>query len=273
MSIEAAVRYSAKHGNEATVIMLDDEIAAEEYGNGFNAEKAHALYSGTKSFWGPLAIRAEEDGLLRLDENVAETIDEWRDDVAKRQITVRMLLSLTAGFGFGGLGSAVPPYERAIATPLKNTPGATFTYGGVPLQIFGALLSRKLEAASLGDSPHEYLMKRLLAPARVDVASWRILGDGTKPLPTGAFLTAREWLRYGSYVAKRRDEFAACFQASEAHGRYGLGWWLDPEQSFFYASGSGGQGLYIIPAQDLVAVHFGKSSSYRHPAFLKSLLN
>lgn len=272
MSIEAAIAYSARHGNEATVIMLGDEVVAEEYSNGFDAERPHAVYSGTKSFWGPLAVRAEEDGLLRLDELVVETIDEWRDDPAKREITIRMLLSLTAGFGFGGLGTAVPPYDRAIATPLKNAPGATFAYGGVPLQVFGALLSRKLEASSLGRTPHEYLTKCLLASAGVRVASWRTLKDGTQPLPTGAFLAAREWLRYGSYIFTYREEFAACFQGTEANARYGLGWWLDPARNLFYASGSGGQGLYIIPSQNLVAVHFGKSSSYKHPTFLRSLL-
>ncbi len=247
----------------------------EVYDNGFAAGEGHALYSGTKSFWGPLAIRAEHDGILRLDEPVAETIVEWqRDpDARKRGITARMLLTLTAGFGFGGLGMSVPLYDAAIATPLKNEPGTTFTYGGIPLQIFGAFLDRKLAAHNM--NAHDYLRERLLRPAGVEIVKWRSLKDGTRSFPTGAFLTARAWLAYGSYIAAHHEEFSAAFRGTSANSRYGLGWWLGVKGApadAVYASGSGGQGLYVIPSLDLVAVHFGKSASYKHPAFLRALL-
>ena len=87
-----------------------ERIVAQEYGDGFDAEKPHLLYSGTKSFWGPAALCARDDGLLELDEPVAATFAAWDDDPWKRRVTLRMLLSLTAGFGFGGLGAAVPEY-------------------------------------------------------------------------------------------------------------------------------------------------------------------
>ena len=58
-----------------------------------------------------------------------------------------MLLDLTAGYGFGGLGSAVPTYARALDI-LENTPGSTFTYGGIPLQVFGAFLTERLQPRS-----------------------------------------------------------------------------------------------------------------------------
>jgi CubicO group peptidase (beta-lactamase class C family) len=272
VSVDAAVKYAQKHALEACVVADAGKIVSELYENGFQSTASHALYSGTKSFWGPLAIRAEEDGILRLDEPAADTIHEWREDAVKRQITIRMLLSLTAGFGFGGLGNAVPPYDRAIATPLKNKPGTTFTYGGIPLQIFGALLARKL-----GRPPQAYLTERLLKPAGVEIASWRKLQDGTETLPTGAFLTARNWLTYGRYINDHREEFARCFEGSAANPRYGLGWWLgfaNPKipKDLIYASGSGGQGMYIIPSRNLIAVHFGKSASYKHETFVKDLV-
>jgi hypothetical protein len=39
-----------------------------------------------------------------------------------------------------------------------------------------------------------------------------------------------------------------------------------------YASGSGGQALYVIPSADVAIVKFGDSSSYKHEAFLARLL-
>src|SRR5581483_3632799 len=106
ISVEAALAYAQKHGLEAVGVTQNGKSIVERYDNGFRAESVHALYSGTKSFWGPVAIRAERDGILALDEPVGESITEWGSDPAKRRITIRMLLSLTAGFGFGGLGAA-----------------------------------------------------------------------------------------------------------------------------------------------------------------------
>jgi CubicO group peptidase (beta-lactamase class C family) len=272
MDIAAALEYARRHALEAFVAMRGEELLAEAYGDGFTFDTPHALYSGTKSFWGVAALCAQADGLLELDEPVARTIESWNDDPWKRRVTLRMLLTLTAGFGFGGLGSAVPAYDRALAMALKNEPGTTFTYGGIPLQVFGAVLARKLAARDR--SPQEYLRERVLEPAGVTVAAWRKLADGTQPLPTGASLTPRNWLAYGRYATRERVEFAACFQGSEINSRYGLGWWLGAAGApgdLVYASGSGGQALYLVPSHDLAIVHFGKSASYKHEALLKRL--
>jgi CubicO group peptidase (beta-lactamase class C family) len=184
MGLEAAIEYSRKHGQRAFLAARAGEPLVELYDGGAGAQTGQPLYSGTKSFWGVAALCAHREGLLDLDEPVAHALDAWREDPWKRRVTPRMLLTLTAGFGFGGLGSSVPAYERALAMPLKNEPGTVFTYGGISLQVFGALLARKLEPLHL--TPHEYLGARVLEPAGVRVAAWRKLADGTQPLPTGA---------------------------------------------------------------------------------------
>lgn len=272
VDVGKALPYAQQHGAEGCIILQGGQIVGEFFAAGFTARTPHALYSGTKSFWGPVAVCARLDGLLELDEPVSDTITQWRADSRKRQITIRMLLSLTAGFGFGGLGAAVPTYERALVMPVRDDPGTTFTYGGIPLQVFGALLSRKLAAQKL--TPHEYLRERLLEPAGVAVESWRNLKDGTSPLPTGAFMSAENWLAYGRHIDKHRAEFAECFVGSSANPTYGLGWWLQLKGTpadLFYASGSGGQGLYVVPSAQLVVVHFCRGRGYNHGAFLRRL--
>jgi len=181
-----------------------------------------------------------------------------------------MLLSLTAGFGFGGLGASVPTYERALAMTLRDEPGSRFTYSGTQLQVFGAVFARKLQSQS--STPHEYLRERVLAGAGIRIASWRTLSDGTQPLPTGASMSAGDWLDYGRFVIAHRRALATCFEGSNANARYGLGWWLGAPSApadLVYASGAAGQGLYLAPSLDTAIVRFGKSSSYRHEAFLK----
>jgi CubicO group peptidase (beta-lactamase class C family) len=221
--------------------------------------------------------------LLDLDETVATTIPQWSSEAWKARVTLRELLNLTSGFGFGGLGAAVPEYAKALATPLRDEPGTKFTYGGIPLQVFGAVLARKL--ASRGRTPHEFLRERLLDRIGVHVAAWRSLKDGTQPLPTGAFLTAREWLAYGRFllasgihagaVVVQSASIAACFTGSAVNPRYGLGFWLHRTKSgvdVAYASGSGGQALYVVPQRGIVVVRFAGGGSYKHEAFLARLL-
>ena len=274
LNIAAALAYSGKHAPRAVLIARGDTTVVSEYATGVSAATLHPLYSGTKSFWGPAALYAQEDGLLALDEPVAETFAQWRGDAWKRHVTLRMLLSLTAGFGFGGLGAAVPTYERALTMPLKNEPGTRFTYGGIPFQVFGAVLAHKL--AGKKSSPHEYLRERITEPAGVTIGNWRTLADGTHPLPTGASLSAESWLAYGRFILRERRRLDPAFTGSAANVRYGLGWWLGAKYApadLIYASGSAGQALYLVPSLDLVVVRFGRSASHRHEAFLKQLFN
>ncbi len=283
MNVEAAAEYAERHGLHALVVQRGGDIVFERYGGGYDAAKPHALYSGTKSFWGILASVAQDDGLLELDEPVARTIPAWSAG-AKARVTLRELLQLTSGIGFGGLGASVPPFDAALAVELKDAPGERFTYGGIPLQVFGAVLAAKL--ASRGITPHDFLRERLLDPIGLRISAWRTLRDGGSPLPTGAFLVAREWLKFGLLVRDRggwegrrvagEAALARCFTGSAANPRYGLGWWLSPlaaHPDIVYASGSGGQALYVLPSEKAVVVKFGASSSYKHDALLQRLLN
>lgn len=262
MDPDKAASYHAKHKPQALVIEQDGTLLLESYDGGFDANTPHALYSGTKSFWGTAAVLAEGEGLLALDTPV------WHG------ATVRQLLNLTAGAPFGGLGSAVPPFEKAVLTPQRDAPGTKFTYGGIPLQIFGAYFTNALRPLHL--SAYEYLRERVLQPAGVDVHSWRTLKDGTHPLPTGAFVSAANWARYGAYMLSRHTNFGECFRGSAANPRYGLAWWLAPPRcpdDLFYASGSGGQAMYVVPSLKTVIVRFGGGGSFNHQSFLRQLFS
>ena len=283
MNLDAAAAYAERHELHALLVQRGGEVVFERYAGGYDADKPHALYSGTKSFWGVLAVAAQHDGLLDVDEPVAQTLPAWSEG-AKARVRLRDLLQLTSGIGFGGLGNAVPSFDAAAAVALKDETRTTFTYGGIPLQVFGAVLARKL--APRGISPNAYLRERILDPIGLHVGSWRVLKDGTLPLPTGAFVTARAWCTFGALVrlggtwrkktVVPRAALARCFVGSDANPRYGLGWWLSPlpnHPDLVYASGAGGQAMYVVPSADAAIVKFGGNASYKHDAFLKRLLD
>lgn len=230
---QAAADYSRSQKGVAVLVMRKGEVVFEDYAPGW-AEKPHLLASGTKSFAGVMAACAVQDGLLSLDEKVSDTLTEWKADERKAAVTIRQLLSLSSGIDGGDNGS-VPSYQRAIAlAEAKAAPGEKFSYGPIPFQCFGEVMRRKLAAKS--ESVEGYLRRRVLDPIGMKVGFWRKDVAGNLNRPAGAFLTAREWVKFGELVRLRgvwrgesvvaADALAECFRPSPGNPAYGLTFWL-----------------------------------------------
>ncbi|MBI5368967.1 MAG: serine hydrolase [Planctomycetes bacterium] len=299
----AAADYSQASAGEATLVMKGGRVVFEAYYNGHAADTPHLLASGTKSFSGAIAAAAVEDGLLTWDERVAATLVEWKDHPQKSRITVRHLLGLTSGLDAGTIGRP-PTYADALAARSKHEPGARFEYGPVPFQVFGELMKRKLAAKK--ENAVDYLRRRVLDPIDCRVAIWRCGADGNPQLPSGAFLTAREWAKFGQWLLQRGrwgdrqlvawEQLAECLKPGAVNRAYGLSFWLRADadlgritegavrrpsrrsgesptpDDFFMAAGKGKQRLYVLPARGLVVVHFADSLSFSDGEFLSRLL-
>lgn len=279
----AASAYSEVRRGVSVLVLLDGEVVCERYANGAGPGDAHEIWSGTKGFSGVIAAVAARDGLLRLDEPVAETITEWRDDPARASITIRQLLNLTSGVQ-GGSGRA-PEYAEALRVPVTGVPGARFQYGGAAFQIFGELISRKLAAAGREPDALHYLRERVLDPLGVDSSRWRRTPTGSAILPQGAVLTAPDWARFGEFIrlggridgveVVDAETFRALFEGSTANPGYGVTWWLarrnnvagvptaatdlgrradEAPADLVMAGGAGDQRLYVIPSLGLTIV-------------------
>lgn len=273
LDFAAAAAYSAARRGVSLLVLQRGEIVFEDYANQGGPAHGWELASGTKSFTGVMAAAAIQDGLIRdWDEPCAETLAEWRSD-ARREITLRHLLSLTSSIG-GGPIARPPTYADAIASPAIATPGERFAYGPTPFQIFGEIMRRKT-----GGDPLDYLTHRIFEPLAITPTHWRRGVDGYPHMPSGAGLTARDWARFGHFVLRGgegrvdRAALAQCFEPSRANPGYGLSWWLlrdglvppgrtqtvdvDPDLAARYgpismAAGAGDQRLYLLPRFDLV---------------------
>lgn len=308
---ELAASYSAGYNGVSTLVVKDGKIVYENYQNGSTPDDAYELASGTKSFSGVAAVAAQEDGLLSLDEKVSDTITEWKNDPARKDITIYELLHLTAGLQ-GNPGNP-PTYEEAISAPVLGKPGEKFKYGPPSFQVFGELLRRKLNN---GDTIQEYLQKRIFDPIDLKVTGWKEGADGMPLLPQGAQLTARNWAKFGQLILQggvydgkrilKEESVALLKEPTKANPMYGLTWWLnrqiDPAlrstivpltassdiefgangvpDDLFMAAGAGGQRLYIVPSQNLVVVRqankivlslLRKKHKYSDKEFLKRL--
>lgn len=286
---QKAAQYSKDNAGVALLIMRDGQIVFEDYPNKGAAHKGWELASGTKSFWGPVALIAQRDGLLRLDELVCDTITEWKADPRKRQITIRQLLNLTAGLKQSTAFDKGPlTYAAALKEPAIHAPGTVFEYGQVTYQVFGEVLRRKLKKT--GESPQDYLQRTIFDPLGIQPTGWKRMLDGNPRLPSGGELTARDWAQFGELIRLQGQWngqevipaalFPELFAGTTQNPAYGLTWWMGRSMDtrlrlsirqfqtasdllnglaqlppdIVMAAGAGGQRLYVIPSLKLVVV-------------------
>lgn len=310
--VEAAM-YSEKHDGLSLLVLRGGQVVFEAYHNGHGADTAHRLASGTKSFSGAMAAAAVDDGIISFDEVVSDTITEWKSDPRKAKITVRHLLSLTSGLDPATDSLQGPgvenKYAHAVGVEAKYEPGSRFEYGPAAYFAWGEFMRRKLDGR--GETPYEYLKRRILAPIGLKPTRWTTDRAGNHQWPAGAFLTAREWAKFGELIRRRGtwngkaivswESLGQCFKGSAANPAYGLTFWLNApvdetllaegalEQrlrqrsgarsispaappDLVMAAGAGKQRLYIIPSLDAVIVRQGEGRTFQDDEFLPLVL-
>ena len=231
-----AASYSENNRGFSMLVMQNGKTIFEHYANGGSADSRCKIFSGTKSFWGIAALCTVRDGLIKLDDRVADTITEWKNDPRKSQITIRQLLNQTDGIEPAPHLHSDSIRDRnamAIQLPLVASPGAAFEYGPSHLQIFAEVLRRKLN----GKSTISYINENVLSPLGLTSLEFKKDGRGN-PLPASGFeLTAREWARFGELVLGRGNYrgkqivpanlLGQAFNGSSANPSYGPTFWLN----------------------------------------------
>lgn len=231
-----AAAYSENNRGFSMLVVQNGKTVFEHYANGGGAEMRCKIFSGTKSFWGIAALCAVRDGLIKLDDRVADTITEWKSDPRRSQITIRELLNQTDGIEPAPHLHSDSIRDRdavAIQLPLVAAPGSAFAYGPSHLQIFNELLRRKLN----GRSTISYIGDNVLSPLGLTSLEFKKDGRGN-PLPASGFeLSAREWARFGELVLNRGNYngkqivppslLSQPFAGSGANPSYGLTFWLN----------------------------------------------
>jgi CubicO group peptidase (beta-lactamase class C family) len=303
-AVKAAAQYSARHRGVSFLAIQNGRTLLEK-----NANTPHKIYSGTKAFWDLAALAAAEDGLLDLDNHVADTITSWRSDPQKSQVTIRQLLNLDAGIEPLFRLHETQSEDRdalALRARIVAQPGSAFIYGPAALQVFHQVLKEKLH----DQRPTHYLERRVLH--RLGLGRQRYLPDrADNPLlATGWILTAREWAKIGRVVLNNgapvvsRQSLEQCWRGTTANRAFSLGWWnnravpngrefdfeqmlipkwqnqnwrdaclcRDAPSDLVACIGSEGQRLYVIPSLQVIVVRQADGGSFSDAHFLRLLL-
>jgi len=231
-----AANYSENKRGFSMLVMQNGKTVFEHYANGGGADMRCKIFSGTKSFWGIAALCAARDGLIKLDDRVADTVTEWKADPRKSQITIHQLLNQTDGIEPAPHLHSESIRDRntvAVQLSLVAAPGSAFAYGPSHLQIFAEVLRRKLH----GRSTISYIQENVLSPLGLTSLEFKKDGRGN-PLPASGFeLSAREWARFGELVLGHGNYrgkqivpanlLGQALTGSSANPSYGLTFWLN----------------------------------------------
>ncbi|MCS7463403.1 beta-lactamase family protein [Paenibacillus doosanensis] len=272
-----------KHHNvHSFVLIRDGYLVAEGYNKDWDAGKLHPMFSVTKSFTSALVGMALEQKVIRdLNQPMKDFIPEIAGDSRKARIKVSELLSMISGIDWDNTGersslemTEAPNWGEYIwSRPMAHEPGTAFKYSNGDAHLLSILTQR-----AFGFPLSAFAKINLFDPLGITSVIWNQDPQGHLIGSWGLKLTPRDMAKLGFlYLHKGRwenyqllrpewVEESVQLQGTQLYddgteGGFGYLWWLKPivsetnrtwHRQAFYAAGSGGQRIFVVPDLNLV---------------------
>ncbi|MGH7460228.1 MAG: serine hydrolase domain-containing protein, partial [Longimicrobiales bacterium] len=158
------------------LIARNGKLVGERYYRGLTRQRTVNVKSASKSVIGTLVGIAVAQGKLKLDQPIVELLPEYfsaETDPVKRTITVRHLLTMTAGIqstSFDNYGSWVSSrnwVRDALRRPMTCAPGSCMEYSTGNSHLLSAILTRVT-----GLSTRAYANRYLWGPLGTQITGW-----------------------------------------------------------------------------------------------------
>jgi CubicO group peptidase (beta-lactamase class C family) len=285
---------------KAVVVLKDGHIVAERYAEGYGIDTPILGFSATKSVMSALTGILVRQSKLALDRPAP--VAAWQSPGDPRHaITVDHLLRHTAGLSIGSslaasLGAALEPVNRmkfvesdmaryAESLPLATPPGSAWNYNDGNYVILSHLI-REAVGGHAADMLR-FARQELFGPLGMRNVTLEFDASGNPEGSSQMLATARDWARFGmlylddGVVGGKRilPEGWVSYSASPTPNSwvgYGAGFWTNQGDSFgadyrihhgwprdaFFAKGTIGQYVIIVPSGRLVIVRFGLSPNW-----------
>ncbi len=280
---------------ESFIVWSQGKMIFEEYYNGYNKDSLHQIQSQTKSIIALLLGIAIDNGFVKSEnELVSSYFPEYfrKDDSVKLSITIRDLLTMSAGFEWEemipfddpqndnmNMNNSGSYLKYALSKPMGKRPNSEFKYNsGCPMIVGGII--EKTAKMSVEKFAEIYLFK----PLGINDYYWIKDSTGFCHCGGGLFLKPIDMVKIGImvlYSGKWNNEqivsdnwinktIRPYFLTSFDDASYGYFWWIrkmkthkENTTEVISAEGAGGQKLYIFPKYKLLVAF--SERNYRTP--------
>ncbi len=252
----------------------------------------HTIQSATKTLTSALigiAIgRQELPGVDVEIQSFFENYPAQDSEQAKQRITLEDLLTMRAGIDWdedtypytdarntcGQMEHSEDWIEYVLNRPMAHEPGTVFVYNSGATQLLSHIIWQ-----ATGSHVDEYAERHLFAPLGIREYYWKRIPTGLPDTEGGLYLTPHDLAKFGYLYLKdgvwdderllpegwvqesTRYHVAELPHSGLVYG-YGYKWWLlpytNPGKAHIYSAwGYGGQRLFVVPEDDLIAVFTG----------------
>jgi CubicO group peptidase (beta-lactamase class C family) len=281
-----------------------DKIYGEQASttSSLNPHDPGGQYNYFNPWWHPTYRRGELHSLQSVSKTitsviigVATTLNEFPDisktvlsffdttqvkniDDRKRKMTIKHLLTMTAGFDWNEnlpysdpsndcmvMEASFDWIKYVIDKPMRYEPGQTFAYNSGATQLLSYIFRK-----ATGKDIEEYAAQHLFTPLDINEYFWKRTPTGLADTEGGLYLKPDDlakvfylFLQNGNWKGKQivtRDWVGSSvtpFMNLGGGTKYGYKWWLyeyEPNKLAWWGSGFGGQFPIVIPEYNIVAV-------------------
>jgi CubicO group peptidase (beta-lactamase class C family) len=300
----------------SVLVARQNRLVFEVYFNGSDRETLHDIRSAAKSITGTLVGLALHAGRIpSLETPFLEFFEQYAPETTatagKWKVTIRHLLEMTSGFDADEDEPQTPGSEErmearqdwvrfALDVPMAAPSGQRWAYASINTVLLGEIVS-SVTARDLKDWANE----KLLAPLEFGPYDWRRGPQGQVAAQGNLWVRPRDLLKFGLLFLQhgrwRDRQLVPGAWIDEAtspriklprdqetgygdlYRGYAYHWWTGAERvgartvPFYFASGNGGQRLFVISDLDLVVVvtssAYGRFRAHRHShAILRQIL-
>ena len=269
----------------SVLLVKDGELVFEEYFAGHHRYQFYEMHSVSKSVTSILVGIAVDQGLIGVDDPVHTYFEdyrglEWID--RPYEITIRDLLTMAHGTDWDERSRPLSNPKNSIRAmtdsddwlhfilnhKLIEPPGKRFNYAGGMTVLLGEIVSRASNQ-DLGGFAERYLFH----PMGIYMEGWHRSRLGVVNCQGGLYMRPRDMAKIGQLmldkgvwkgkriVSEKWVEASLTKRVTAEYGwGYGYQWRLGQavigEQlvDLFFASGRGGQHIFVVPELHLVAV-------------------
>ncbi|MCY9664000.1 beta-lactamase family protein [Paenibacillus alginolyticus] len=284
----------------SVAVIRNGHLVAEAYNESTQADLPQDVKSVTKSVTSALiGIALSERKLISLDQRLAAFFPELESDPLKSKIMLKHLLSMTSGLAWNNeneQSSTEMMYssdwvQYVLKCPAKNQPGAMFNYSNGDAHLLSAVLQKVT-----GESMFDYAKSRLFEPLGITDVHWNHDPEGCTIGAWAMALTLRDMAKIGylylkegqwedktimpkSWIRESVTKRIFLNYSNGTQGGYGYYWWSKPlaqglvrgskkQHEMFYASGSGGRRIFVVPDLQLVVAATAHSADVDMPELL-----